>query len=67
MIVDAAAQLPPVSNLWKFTRDIGADLALFSGGKGLRGPQTSGLMLGTKELISAARANGSPNQYLARA
>ena len=43
VIVDAAAQLPPVSNLWRFTKDLGADVVLFSGGKGLRGPQASGV------------------------
>ena len=67
VIVDAAAQLPPVSNLWHFTADQGADLALFSGGKALRGPQASGLMVGRAELIAAARANGAPNQHLGRA
>jgi uncharacterized pyridoxal phosphate-dependent enzyme len=67
VIVDAAAQLPPVSNLWHFTVDAGADLALFSGGKALRGPQSSGLMVGRSELIAAARANGAPNQRLGRA
>lgn len=67
VIVDAAAQLPPVDNLWDFTVNHGADLALFSGGKAVRGPQASGLMVGRRELIEAARANGSPNQRLARA
>jgi uncharacterized pyridoxal phosphate-dependent enzyme len=67
VIVDAAAQLPPSSNLWHFTTEIGADLALFSGGKALRGPQASGLMVGRAELVAAARANGSPHQHLARA
>ncbi|HKC27914.1 MAG TPA: aminotransferase class V-fold PLP-dependent enzyme [Jatrophihabitans sp.] len=67
VIVDAAAQLPPVSNLWHFTVSQGADLALFSGGKALRGPQASGLMVGRADLVAAARANGAPNQRLARA
>lgn len=67
VIVDAAAQLPPMSNLWRFTRDDGADLALFSGGKALRGPQSSGLLVGRRELIEAARLNASPFQRLARA
>ena len=44
VIVDAAAQLPPVENLWRFTQ-MGADLAIFSGGKGLCGPQSSGLVV----------------------
>ena len=67
VIVDAAAQLPPPSNLWYFTRDLGADLVAFSGGKALRGPQASGLLLGRSDLIEAARANGAPNQRLLRA
>jgi len=67
VIVDAAAQLPPVSNLWRFTRDIGADLALFSGGKALRGPQASGFMVGRADLVEAARQNGAPFQRWARA
>jgi L-seryl-tRNA(Ser) seleniumtransferase len=66
VIVDAAAQLPPHSNLWHFTRDLGADLALFSGGKGLRGPQASGLLVGRADLVAAARANAAPHQRLAR-
>ncbi len=66
VLVDAAAQLPPHTNLWHYTRDLGADAAIFSGGKGLRGPQASGLMVGTEEFVAAARANGSPHQRLAR-
>ncbi len=66
VIVDAAAQLPPVSNLWHFTREVGADLAAFSGGKALRGPQASGLLVGRADLVAAARANGTPNQRLLR-
>jgi uncharacterized pyridoxal phosphate-dependent enzyme len=66
VIVDAAAQIPPISNLWYFTREAGADIAIFSGGKGLRGPQSSGLVLGKRELIDACRLNGSPNHSIAR-
>src|SRR4029077_12704525 len=57
---DAAADVPPVDNLWKYTK-MGFDLVAFSGGKGLRGPQSAGLLLGRKELIAAARLNNSPN------
>ena len=65
VIVDAAAQLPPVENLWKFT-EMGADLAIFSGGKDLRGPQSSGLILGRRELIAACALNGNPNHSIGR-
>jgi D-glucosaminate-6-phosphate ammonia-lyase len=67
VIVDAAAQLPPMENLWHFTVECGADLALFSGGKALAGPQASGLMVGSPDLVAAAVANAAPNQRLARA
>lgn len=67
VLVDAAAQLPPVSNLWHFTEALGADLVVFSGGKTLRGPQSSGLILGKEKWIESVRANGAPFQRLARA
>jgi L-seryl-tRNA(Ser) seleniumtransferase len=57
---DAAADVPPVENLWKYTA-MGFDLVTFSGGKGIRGPQSAGLLLGTKALIAAARQNAPPN------
>jgi uncharacterized pyridoxal phosphate-dependent enzyme len=57
---DAAADVPPISNLWNYTH-MGFDLVTFSGGKGLRGPQCTGLLLGRKDLIDAARQNNSPN------
>ena len=65
VVVDAAAQLPPVSNLWNFTQ-MGADLVVFSGGKDLRGPQSSGLVVGRRALIEAIRLHGSPNPNVGR-
>ena len=56
---DAAADVPPISNLWNYTQ-MGFDLVAFSGGKGLRGPQCTGLLLGRKDLIEAAKQNNSP-------
>jgi L-seryl-tRNA(Ser) seleniumtransferase len=57
---DAAADVPPVENFWKYT-GMGFDLVAFSGGKGIRGPQSAGLLLGRKDLIQAARLNAPPN------
>ena len=57
---DAAADVPPISNLWNYTQ-MGFDLVAFSGGKGMRGPQNAGLLLGKKNLITAATENNSPN------
>jgi L-seryl-tRNA(Ser) seleniumtransferase len=57
---DAAADVPPVENLWKYTQ-MGFDLVTFSGGKGMRGPQSAGLLLGRRDLIAAARLNAPPN------
>ena len=65
VIVDAAAQLPPVENLWRFT-EMGAAIALFSGGKDLRGPQSTGLMLGRRDLIDSIRPISNPNHGLGR-
>lgn len=65
LIVDAAAQIPPVDNLWNFTQ-MGADLAIFSGGKGLCGPQSSGLIVGRKDLIEACMLNSNPRAFIGR-
>ena len=57
---DAAADVPPTENLSRYNK-MGFDLVTYSGGKGLRGPQSAGLLLGRKDLIEAARMNCSPN------
>ena len=54
VLVDAAAQLPPRTNLTEIV-DIGASLAVFSGGKGLRGPQCTGLVLGKSDYVDAVQ------------
>ncbi len=59
-MIDCAADVPPVDMLWRHTK-MGFDLVCFSGGKGLRGPQSAGLLLGKKSLIQAARRNAPPN------
>lgn len=56
---DCAADTPPVSHLTDYN-NMGYDLVAFSGGKGLRGPQCSGLLLGRKDLVRAARLNSAP-------
>ncbi|HHY12986.1 MAG TPA: aminotransferase class V-fold PLP-dependent enzyme, partial [Firmicutes bacterium] len=53
VIVDAAPEVPPVENLHRFI-DMGADLVCISGGKGIRGPQNSGILCGRKDLIASA-------------
>jgi L-seryl-tRNA(Ser) seleniumtransferase len=65
VIVDSAASLPPVDHLRRWIRQ-GADLVVYSGGKGIRGPQESGLLAGRRDLIEAARLNGSPHPGIGR-
>ena len=65
VMVDAAAQLPPRSNLTEIV-GLGADLVVFSGGKGIRGPQATGMVLGQPDLVEAARLNGSPQSAVGR-
>ena len=58
-MIDIAADVPPVENLWKYN-DMGFDLVCISGGKGLRGPQSAGILMGRKDLVEAARLNAPP-------
>jgi len=59
LLLDDAAGIPPIDNLTRYAK-AGVDLYCFSGGKGLRGPQCAGLLLGRKDLIEAALANTCP-------
>lgn len=62
---DCAADVPPVENLWKYT-EMGFDMVAFSGGKGIKGPQSAGLLLGKREFIEAARLNMPPRANIGR-
>ena len=66
VVVDASAILPPLSNLIDVPAT-GADLVTFSGGKGLEGPQATGILCGNSELIRAATMNANPNDSVGRA
>jgi L-seryl-tRNA(Ser) seleniumtransferase len=57
--IDMAADVPPVSNLWKFN-DMGFSFVTLSGGKAMRGPQSAGLLMGRKDIIAAARLSMPP-------
>jgi len=58
-MIDIAADVPPVSNLWKFN-EMGFDMVCISGGKAIRGPQSTGILMGKKELVAAARLSMPP-------
>ena len=58
-MIDMAADVPPVENLWRFN-DLGFDLVCVSGGKAMRGPQSAGILMGKKHLIEAARLSMPP-------
>ena len=59
LLLDDAAGIPPFNNLSRYAK-MGVDLYCFSGGKGIRGPQCAGILLGRKDLIDAALKNYSP-------
>ena len=65
VIVDAASMLPPRANLYRYL-NAGADMVVYSGGKGIRGPQGSGILVGRADLIEAAAAQANPAQFLGR-
>jgi uncharacterized pyridoxal phosphate-dependent enzyme len=65
LMVDGAAQVPPLENFRRFLEE-GADLVTFSGGKAIRGPQSSGLILGRADLVEACRLNDNPHQSIGR-
>ncbi|MGY6741372.1 MAG: selenocysteine synthase [Cecembia sp.] len=58
-MIDIAADVPPVENLWKYN-DMGFDLVCISGGKAMKGPQSAGILMGRKHLIEAARLSAPP-------
>jgi len=60
--IDIAADVPPVSNLWKFN-DMGFSFVVISGGKAMRGPQSAGLLMGKKDIIAAARLHMPPRGF----
>ncbi len=60
LIVDCAAQIPPIETLWTYTQN-GADAIVVSGGKDLKGPQASGLVLGKQHLLEYVQETGFPN------
>jgi D-glucosaminate-6-phosphate ammonia-lyase len=65
LIVDAASTLPPVNHLRRWT-ELGADLVILSGGKGIRGPQNTGLLVGRRDLIQAVHLNAAPHASIGR-
>jgi L-seryl-tRNA(Ser) seleniumtransferase len=64
-MIDIASDAHPVDNLWKFN-DMGFDLVAISGGKAMRGPQSTGILMGKKNLIAAARLSAPPNSGICR-
>jgi L-seryl-tRNA(Ser) seleniumtransferase len=66
LIMDGAASVPPRENFWRYTRDADVDAIVISGGKGVRGPQSTGLVLGARHIIEGCRFHGVPNCRIGR-
>lgn len=66
VIIDAAAQLPPKSNMWHYTKNMGADGIIFSGGKFLKGPQSTGIFLGNDQIARHFYDLANPNVSIGR-
>ncbi|HVS70005.1 MAG TPA: hypothetical protein VHQ47_01980 [Phycisphaerae bacterium] len=66
VLIDGACAVPPQENLWRYTREMGADAFITSGGKGIRGPQASGLVVGSRRIIEGCRFHASPNLRIGR-
>jgi L-seryl-tRNA(Ser) seleniumtransferase len=62
VVVDAAARLPPIENLWRIVGEDGADCVLFSGGKAIGGPQSSGFMIGRSRMVEMVARYACPNE-----
>jgi L-seryl-tRNA(Ser) seleniumtransferase len=65
VLIDTASDVPPKDNLTRYFK-MGADLVVLSGGKGLRGPQSTGILAGRRDLIEAAILNASPYDNIGR-
>jgi L-seryl-tRNA(Ser) seleniumtransferase len=65
VMIDMASDLPPITNLTRFIK-AGADLVVVSGGKSIRGPNSTGILAGRKDLIEAARLHNAPHNGIGR-
>jgi uncharacterized pyridoxal phosphate-dependent enzyme len=66
VLVDGACAVPPIHSLWHYTRDLGVDAFITSGGKAIRGPQSTGLVLGKRAIIDGCKFHASPNLRIGR-
>ena len=66
VLMDGACAVPPKENLWRYMRDLGVDAFITSGGKAIRGPQSTGLVLGRREIIEGCKYHASPNLRIGR-